>query len=606
MSRRTRLVTRILVGVLAISAVAALLSAAFLLFVQYRWDVQAIHGRFADIRASYANSLSNSLWVANDHLLHIELAGIYRLPDIRFVAIRDRDSGPDIVIGSKPKGETLTERVPLTYRYEGRNLHLGDLVVVAGLGGIYGGLLRQGELILASQTLQMLVLALVIVFLVHRLVIRHLGAIAAVARTTTIGTLGMPVVLARALRDKTDELDDVVAATNTMRRSLAKSYEEISRVNRELERDIERRTAVEAALIDSETRLRIVIDNAPFFIAELEPDGRVVLVNREGQPPFGLEGMMVEVGKTCPRVAEIPQFAALVTAAVEGTVGAIDIEYADRVFHAQALPLAVPGGPRHALVIVQDRTETHRALTEIRRLNDDLEQRVRQRTAELQMVNSELEAFAYSVSHDLRAPLRRIDGFSRILVEDHGGRLDEDARHYLDRIRAGSQTMGQTIDALLGLSRSARSDMVRTDVDLSAIASRIAAELSARSPARRIDWRIEPGMQVEGDSRLLTAALENLLTNAWKYTGRTDRAEIAFGTETMDGERVFFVTDNGAGFDMEYAESLFKPFTRLHDAEEFEGTGIGLALVDRIIRRHGGRIWADGSPGHGATFRFTL
>jgi PAS domain S-box-containing protein len=461
--------------------------------------------------------------------------------------------------------------------------------------------------ILVSQAAQVLALGLAILFLVHRLLIRHLGAIASAARTTTIGTLTVPVVLARRFHTDIDELDEVVGATNTMRRSLAASYEQLRQVNAALEQDIRRRTDIEAALSDSETRLRTVVDNAPFCISELDGEGRVVLVNRPGLAILGLaDDPDAVIGHRCPRLADVAEFERLVEDALGGISGGADITFGGRMFHAQTLPLSVPGSPRHVLVIVQDRTETHRALAEVQRLNDNLEQTVRQRTAEWQVANAELEAFAYSVSHDLRAPLRRVDGFSRILVEEHAAQLDDGARHFLDRIRAGSQAMGQTIDALLNLSRSSRVEMVRTETDLSAIAGRIAADLAARAPDRTVTWRIEPGITVEGDTRLLTLVLENLLGNAWKYSARQPAAEIAFGTETIDGERVFFVSDNGAGFDMAYAESLFKPFSRLHDTDEFEGTGIGLALVDRIIRRHGGRIWAEAAPGRGATFRFAL
>lgn len=252
------------------------------------------------------------------------------------------------------------------------------------------------------------------------------------------------------------------------------------------------------------------------------------------------------------------------------------------------------------------RWEIEAKSTEIARLNAELEQRVRLRTAELETSNRELEAFSYSVSHDLRAPLRSIDGFSHILLEEHGDELDADARHCLSRVRAASQHMGQLIDALLQLSRVTRADMQRETVDLSALAQTIVDGLKQTAPARQIQVCIAPGLHASGDPRLLQVALQNLLGNAFKFTSKQERAEIQFGSLQQDGSTVFYVRDNGAGFQMEYANKLFGAFQRLHGVSEFEGTGIGLATVQRIVRRHGGRIWGEGEPDRGATFYFTL
>jgi PAS domain S-box-containing protein len=251
---------------------------------------------------------------------------------------------------------------------------------------------------------------------------------------------------------------------------------------------------------------------------------------------------------------------------------------------------------------------THRRETEnaVRQLNAELEQHVSLRTAELAAVNRELEAFSYSVSHDLRSPLRAIDGFAQALAEEYYGALPAEAQHYIDRVRAGAKRMGELIDDLLILARVARSDMRRQAVDLSTLADEIAANLRSQAPERRVSLAIEPGHVVTGDPGLLRLALENLLANAWKYTGKRREAHIAFGAEGGNGDRVFFVRDDGAGFDPLYADKLFGPFQRLHGPGEFEGTGVGLAIVHRIIQRHGGRVWAEGAVDHGATFYFTV
>ena len=240
------------------------------------------------------------------------------------------------------------------------------------------------------------------------------------------------------------------------------------------------------------------------------------------------------------------------------------------------------------------------------RLNAELEERVRERTAELERANRELESFSYSVSHDLRAPLRHMDGFSKALLEDYGDRLDADGKNHLVRIRAGAQRMGRLIDDLLQLADVGRGELERRSVNLSVLAQLIAAELRQEEPEREVTFRIAEGVRAEGDSRLLRVALENLLGNAWKYTGKREGAVIEFGVEERDGEPVYLVRDNGVGFDMAYADKLFQPFQRLHRAEEFEGTGIGLATVRRVVERHGGSIRAEGTVGSGASFYFTL
>lgn len=241
------------------------------------------------------------------------------------------------------------------------------------------------------------------------------------------------------------------------------------------------------------------------------------------------------------------------------------------------------------------------------RMKADLERRVTERTAELQAVNRELEAFSYSVSHDLRAPLRAIDGFSQAVLEDYADRLDDQGKDYLNRVRAATQRMGHLIDDMLTLSRVTRVEMQRGTVDLSALAADVFAELQKSEPERKVDWRIESGLVAQGDAQLLRVALVNLLGNAWKFTGKTANAKIEFGAmRNSDGATDFFVRDNGAGFDMTYAGKLFGAFQRLHLISEFPGTGIGLATVQRIIHRHGGRVWAEGAVGKGATFYFSF
>lgn len=258
------------------------------------------------------------------------------------------------------------------------------------------------------------------------------------------------------------------------------------------------------------------------------------------------------------------------------------------------------------LSITRDIDQNKRIEEENRRLHSELEKRVIERTAQLEAANKELEAFSYSVSHDLRAPLRILNGYSTALMEDCAAQLDPQGRHFLERIQEAAGRMGQLIDDLLNLSRINRSEFTREQVDISAMAGEIAARLHGQEPARQIEFVIASGLVVRGDAHLLRIALENLLSNAVKFTSLRTHSRIEVGVLQRESTRTFFVRDNGIGFNMEYANKLFSPFQRLHGMNEFPGTGIGLVIVQRIINRHGGRIWPEAVENEGVTFYFTL
>lgn len=271
----------------------------------------------------------------------------------------------------------------------------------------------------------------------------------------------------------------------------------------------------------------------------------------------------------------------------------------------RAVPADVAGEQR-VEGLIEDITDRRNAEDAIRGLNVELERRVAQRTAELEMANRELEAFSYSVSHDLRTPLRSIDGFSASVLENCGEQLGAEGRSDLERVRSAARKMSTLINALLQLSRLTRLPMKKERVDLGAVARGELQALREGDPARCIETVIADGLTVEGDLELIRIVMQNLVGNAWKFTGRNDRARIEIGADGVDGQTVYFVKDNGAGFDADRAGRLFEPFHRLHTEDDFPGTGIGLATVQRIIHRHGGKIWAEGEVGKGATFYFTI
>ncbi len=264
------------------------------------------------------------------------------------------------------------------------------------------------------------------------------------------------------------------------------------------------------------------------------------------------------------------------------------------------------GDAQYNVVLGRDITDRKKAEDKIHSLNEELEERVRERTAQLEASNRELDAFSYSVSHDLRGPLNRIKGFSQALLEDYSEQLDQQGQDYLRRIGNSSLHMAELIDDLLKLSKVSRMEIYHEPIELSALVNVCLIELQARDPQRKLEITVTPGLVVEGDTALLRIVLENLIDNAWKFTRQEEVAQIEFGLTDQANQSAYYIRDNGAGFDMKHAAKLFTAFQRLHSDQEFSGTGIGLSIVSRIIKRHGGKVWADGEPGKGACFYFTL
>jgi PAS domain S-box-containing protein len=363
-------------------------------------------------------------------------------------------------------------------------------------------------------------------------------------------------------------------------------------------------------------KISVAVEQSPVTIVITDTEGRIEYVNPKFTELTGYSGPEV-LGQN-PRILKSGEMAAGAYAALWATIRAGEIWKGElhnkkkngELFWEAATIAPIKdtaGAITNYVAIKEDITGRKRTEQMLQQLNEDLENRIRGRTALLEVANAELDAFSYSVSHDLRAPLRGIDGFSQALLEECGDHLSDTARHYLERVRAGTQRMGRLIDDLLKLSRVSRSSLSRQRLDLSALARSLLAEIRQGDPGRTVDIRVEPGLTASGDLGLVRSVLENLLGNAWKYSAKVPAARIELFREVQpDGLEAFCVRDNGAGFDMAYAGKLFSAFQRLHSTHDFEGTGIGLAIVQRIVRRHGGQIWATGAVDRGATFSFTL
>jgi PAS domain S-box-containing protein len=616
----TSLGRRLAVLTMLFSLAVALLATAVQLGLEYRRDVRDVESQLRQIRSSYSDSLAASLWFINNGDIDLQLQGILRLPDLQYIEILNEQGKLLARAGTARSDGVVEQAFPLHYTHRGQPVFLGRVRAQANLDGAWRRLQANVVTILVSQSIMTFLVALFILVMFQWLVGRHLKKIAAHSDLLFAGHMEQPLQLERkpGKAHQHDDLAQVVAALNAMRERLDSSFRQLQ---------------------DSEFRWKSALEGAGHGVWDFHlPSGAVVYSKRwmemlgfaEGELPQHIDTYKQlahpDDARTAFRLLESNLNGTSKTYAMEQRMRCKDgswkwivargmvIEQDERGRAIRMIGTHTDFTERRAAEMAMARLleQAEQARADLRAANDGMESQVRERTAQLERANKELEAFSYSVSHDLRSPLRGIDGWSLALEEDYGEKLDATGRQYLQRVRGETQRMGQLIDGMLEFARLGRASLSVVAVDVSALAAAVAQRIAASQPQRAIEFRIAPGLQVQGDQRLLEALLHNLLENASKFSIMRQPARIELGrvriADPRSGQQVeaLFVRDNGAGFDMQYANKLFGVFQRLHRAADFPGTGIGLATVQRIVQRHGGHVWADAVPDAGATFYFTL
>ena len=599
-----RIRTRIIGAALAVVAVANVAYTGYFLNKERAEARARLQVTIDETNRLLGSVLTAPLYDGNVEQLKGDLDSFFLNPDIVRLVLKE-NRGDIAITRERPQTDTLGELIDNRVQIVRGIDALGEIHVVYTTAGIEQRLLQsRNELILLSLA-SLLGLAFVILY-VARGVVRPIEKLTEAARAMASGQQDQEI--------HTGGAEEVVVLGESflrMRDAIRTQMADLAEKNQQLVAEVAQRREAE----QERDRLVSILDATTDLVSMADPQGNLLYLNRAGRAMTGLGNRHVsEI--PIPRIhpvwaADLIMQQAIPTAIRDGSwSGDTALLTAD----GREIPVSQvilghydsTGQLQYLSTIMRDITERKRAEDEIRMLNTTLEQRVRARTAELEATLRELEAFSYSVSHDLRAPLRAIDGFSRIVVEDHAAQLDAEARGYLERVRNAVQRMGVQIDELLELSRVGRAAMNLTDVDITRLANEVVEQLRAGDPARTVQVTIASALAGRGDERLLRLVLENLLGNAWKYTRHTADARVEFGSRKENGESAFFVRDNGAGFDMDYVDKLYKPFQRLHRAGDYEGTGVGLAIVARIVTRHGGRVWAEGQVGKGASFFFTL
>jgi len=585
---------RLIISVILFSTVITLISSSIQLYRDYATDVDQINRYLQEINDIHLNTIARAVWVADYRSVENLIEGLQQLPSIEYLEVHE-ESKQIAAMGTPQLSNFLERKYALEYVYNNESRLIGYLRVQASLNQIYRSLLNKAFVIVVSNAIKTFLVSGLLLYLIYYLVTRHLQKLAHYASRLNLNNLDESLSLERPKNHETDELDVVVDAINLMRSNLLESI---------------------AVLRESAQRYRTLIETTTAIPWEYSLHLKKFTyvgpqaVSLLGFPQDQWEQPQFRENQIHPedRAAAIAAFNSIIHQTKEGEVeyrfADADGRYVDIREHIKVI--AIGGEEKSVSGFMFDITKKnseHRELTEYR---NNLENLVRQRTLELEIINKELEAFCYSVSHDLRAPLRAIFGFSQALQEDFSDKLNDLGVNYLERVQKASLRMGHIIDDLLRLSRITRAHLQIDSIDFSNLAKSAMAQLELIFDTPAPQLIVEDNLFVRGDRGLLSVVLENLIGNAWKYANPDVTPMVTVGSKIIDGETVYFVTDNGIGFDMRYYEKLFAVFQRLHTNEKLEGSGIGLATVQRIIERHGGRIWAESRLNQGSTFYFTL
>ena len=602
---KRRIARRLIVSVILFSAVITLVISAIQLYRNYLQDVSLIDARLDQIQDVNLKTLNNSLWVADTNELKTHLSGILRLPDMQYLEIRNGDNIL-VSVGTPQKKNIVSRTYPMSQVYRGKPQSIGTLTVLATLKGVYARLIDEAIVILISNGIKTFLVAGFILYIFQTLVTRHLVRIADFASGFNMEHPDGKLQLDRqvSVKQNEDELGTVVTAMNTMQEKLLHSFSALQANEAELKnhRDhLEEQVAERTKAIKQQAN---IIDQIHDSVVSTDLDGNITGWNRGAERLFGYSAIEI-IGK--PITCMYPEN-----------------EHA-YLFEGIIKPLMKNGEHETEVTMRRKNGEDFFAHLSLSLLRDDegttigmigysvditlrkqAEAESDRKTVELEHANKELESFSYSVSHDLRAPLRAIAGYSEIILEDYKSKLDDEGQQHLTRIINNTQRMSELINDLLELSRLGRKELTTEAVNFDNLVAEVLKSLKDNSSQREVEFNIGALGVVTADQRLLKIVVENLLDNAWKYTSKNDKTYIEIGKQNIQGEEVFFVKDNGVGFDMAYADNIFGAFQRLHKHADYEGTGIGLLTVQRIIHRHGGRIWAEAEPDKGATFHFTL
>ena len=578
--KRQKISTKLILYIILFSSMITAIVTLIQLYYQYLEDKSILDNNIENVNTGYREGITNAVWLDDKVQLNSILDGVVALPDIEYIEVRVNNKVYSSR-GSSVQSNVLSSSFPLHYWHDDRLLIIGETYVEANLASIYQRLVTRAWTILGLNAIKTFIVAIFMYFIFNRLVVSRVDALSRFVRSYDIRNINKELDIKSLGNHKySDEIAEIATALDTMHTHLANSVGELVDLKRTLD------LSLDSIFMFHPETYKIFYANA----------GATALLGYTTEELMAMTPMEICSELTKSRFMQLVAF----DSRPDKPVMDFDTYFLSK--QGQTIPVRI------VLQYLHPANEAPRFVFMARDVSERLkaQRKIQASLEEANVANAELESFSYSISHDLRAPLRSIDGFSLLLLQDFGDKLNTEGKHYIQRVRKNAQRMGLLIDDMLALSQVSRGEFYRKTCDISVLAKASIKKLQDYEPDRQVTVDITPGMTGWVDKSLFENLLDNLLGNAWKYTSKTENPRVEFGTTTQGKETIYFVRDNGAGFDMQYADKLFNAFQRLHEDEDFTGTGIGLATVSRILKRHGGRIWAEAEVGKGATFYFTL